>query len=138
MLASALDLQAALPTIKHVLDQGAKSVVLMCRTGGVHVLQEFMAFEKSIRSKRQIDQRLWITRRRNSALGQKVSFDAHPEAPSRREDRLARSHLGRPDGMPQEKFSLAPVAKKVEELLGKPVTFVKDWSENEKTCAPGP
>ena len=33
------------------------------------------------------------------------------------------SHLGRPDGMPNEKFSLAPVAKKFEELLGKPVTF---------------
>merc|ERR1719191_2035947 len=45
------------------------------------------------------------------------------------------SHLGRPDGMPREKFSLAPVAKKFEELLGKPVTFVKDWADNEKTCA---
>merc|ERR1719261_187081 len=45
------------------------------------------------------------------------------------------SHLGRPDGQPNEKFSLAPVAKKFEELLGKPVTFVKDWADNEKTCA---
>ena len=27
-------IEAALPTIKHVLDQGAKSVVLMCRCGG--------------------------------------------------------------------------------------------------------
>ena len=45
------------------------------------------------------------------------------------------SHLGRPDGMPQEKFSLAPVAKKFQELLGKDVTFVKDWADNEKTCA---
>ena len=68
-------IEAALPTIKHVLDKGAKSVVLM-------------------------------------------------------------SHLGRPDGMPQEKFSLAPVAKKFQELLGKDVTFVKDWADNEKTCAP--
>merc|ERR1719217_1276257 len=67
-------IEAALPTIKHVLDKGAKSVVLM-------------------------------------------------------------SHLGRPDGMPQEKFSLAPVAKKFQELLGKDVTFVKDWADNEKTCA---
>ena len=67
-------IEAALPTIKHVLDQGAKSVVLM-------------------------------------------------------------SHLGRPDGQPNEKFSLAPVAKKFEELLGKPVTFVNDWADNEKTCA---
>jgi len=36
------------------------------------------------------------------------------------------SHLGRPDGCVVEKFSLAPVAKIVEEKLGKPVTFLKD------------
>merc|ERR1719380_225490 len=58
-------IDAALPTIKAVLEKGAKSVVLA-------------------------------------------------------------SHLGRPDGRVQEKFSMAPVAKKVEELLGKPVTFLKD------------
>jgi len=33
------------------------------------------------------------------------------------------SHLGRPDGCVVEKFSMAPVAKIVEEKLGKPVTF---------------
>merc|ERR1719421_2460714 len=38
------------------------------------------------------------------------------------------SHLGRPDGRVQEKFSLAPVAKVLEEKLGKPVTFLKDSS----------
>merc|ERR1712064_146017 len=31
------------------------------------------------------------------------------------------SHLGRPDGQVNEKFSLAPVAKVLEEKLGKPV-----------------
>jgi len=36
------------------------------------------------------------------------------------------SHLGRPDGKRVEKYSLAPVAKKLEELLGKPVTFLND------------
>lgn len=36
------------------------------------------------------------------------------------------SHLGRPDGQRNEKFTLAPVAKKLEELLGKKVTFVDD------------
>jgi len=35
------------------------------------------------------------------------------------------SHLGRPDGCIVEKFSMAPVAKIVEEKLGKPVTFCK-------------
>jgi phosphoglycerate kinase len=36
------------------------------------------------------------------------------------------SHLGRPKGGPDPKYSLAPVAKKLEELLGKPVAFAKD------------
>merc|ERR1712224_854455 len=36
------------------------------------------------------------------------------------------SHLGRPDGRVQEKFSLAPVAKEVEKKLSKKVTFCKD------------
>ncbi|KAK0405362.1 hypothetical protein QR680_017944 [Steinernema hermaphroditum] len=56
---------AALPTIRHALDNGAKSVVLM-------------------------------------------------------------SHLGRPDGRHQEKFTLRPVAKELETLLGKPVVFLED------------
>ena len=34
------------------------------------------------------------------------------------------SHLGRPKGEPDMKYSLAPVAKRLEELLGKPVTFL--------------
>jgi len=47
------------------------------------------------------------------------------------------SHLGRPDGCKVEKFSLAPVAKIVEEKLGKPVTFCSDCvgAEVEKVCA---
>jgi phosphoglycerate kinase len=36
------------------------------------------------------------------------------------------SHLGRPDGSPDEKYSLAPVAHRLSELLGKPVAFAKD------------
>jgi phosphoglycerate kinase len=65
----------ALPTIKHCLDSGAKSVVLA-------------------------------------------------------------SHLGRPDGQKVEKFTLAPVAKALEELLGKPVVFLKDCCgpEVEQAC----
>jgi 3-phosphoglycerate kinase len=33
------------------------------------------------------------------------------------------SHLGRPDGKPNEKYSLKPVAGRLRELLGKPVDF---------------
>merc|ERR1712176_165891 len=69
-------IDAALPTIKSVLEKGAKSVVLA-------------------------------------------------------------SHLGRPDGRVQEKFSMAPVAKVLEEKLGKPVTLLKGASgpEVEAACA---
>jgi len=47
------------------------------------------------------------------------------------------SHLGRPDGSKVEKFSLAPVAKILEEKLGRPVTFCSDCvgEEVEKVCA---
>ena len=38
------------------------------------------------------------------------------------------SHLGRPEeGKPTPEFSLAPVAAKLSELLGKPVPLVQDW-----------
>jgi len=36
------------------------------------------------------------------------------------------SHLGRPEGEPDPKYSMAPVAKRLGELLGKPVAFVND------------
>ncbi|MBX3068356.1 MAG: phosphoglycerate kinase [Cryobacterium sp.] len=36
------------------------------------------------------------------------------------------SHLGRPEGTPDPKFSLAPVAQRLSELLGQPVTFATD------------
>ncbi|PJJ72227.1 phosphoglycerate kinase [Diaminobutyricimonas aerilata] len=39
---------------------------------------------------------------------------------------VAMSHLGRPDGAPDAKYSLAPVAQRLSELLGKPVTFSRD------------
>lgn len=36
------------------------------------------------------------------------------------------SHLGRPKGAPEPKFSLAPAAKRLGELLGKDVAFATD------------
>jgi len=39
---------------------------------------------------------------------------------------VAFSHLGRPDGAPDAKYSLAPVAQRLSELLGKPVVFAAD------------
>jgi phosphoglycerate kinase len=36
------------------------------------------------------------------------------------------SHLGRPKGKPDPKYSLAPVAARLRELLGKPVEFASD------------
>jgi len=38
------------------------------------------------------------------------------------------SHLGRPtEGSPEEKYSLAPVAKRLAELLGTPVPLIGNW-----------
>ena len=38
------------------------------------------------------------------------------------------SHLGRPEeGKYAEEFSLAPVAKRLAQLLGMPVALKKDW-----------
>ena len=47
------------------------------------------------------------------------------------------SHLGRPNGQVAPKFSLAPVAKKLEELIGRPVKFLNDCvgPEVEAACA---
>lgn len=47
------------------------------------------------------------------------------------------SHLGRPDGRVVAEYSLAPVAVKVEELLGRKVTFLHDsvGPEVEAACA---
>lgn len=36
------------------------------------------------------------------------------------------SHLGRPDGKPNPKYSLAPVVPELERLLGRSVRFVQD------------
>jgi phosphoglycerate kinase len=44
------------------------------------------------------------------------------------------SHLGRPEeGVYAEEFSLAPVAAKLSELLGKPVALRKDWLDGIDT-----
>ncbi len=47
------------------------------------------------------------------------------------------SHLGRPNGERVEKFTLRPVAVKLEELLGRPVQFLDDCAgpEVEAACA---
>lgn len=36
------------------------------------------------------------------------------------------SHLGRPDGVPDQQYSLEPVAQRLSELLGAPVAFARD------------
>lgn len=36
------------------------------------------------------------------------------------------SHLGRPEGAPDARYSLAPVARRLSDLLGKPVAFADD------------
>ena len=47
------------------------------------------------------------------------------------------SHLGRPEeGVYSDEFSLAPVAKRLSELLGYKVRFEKDWLE-AVACEPG-
>ena len=49
------------------------------------------------------------------------------------------SHLGRPDGKVIAKYSLKPVAAKLQELLGRPVRFLTDCigPAVEQACAPG-
>ncbi|MFN0041265.1 MAG: phosphoglycerate kinase [Burkholderiales bacterium] len=43
---------------------------------------------------------------------------------------LLTSHLGRPkEGQPKPEDSLAPVAKRLSELLGMPVPLIKDWAD---------
>ena len=50
---------------------------------------------------------------------------------------LIMSHLGRPEeGKYAEEFSLAPVAKRLAQLLGVPVAFKKDWLDGVEV-APG-
>src|ERR1700712_5074521 len=36
------------------------------------------------------------------------------------------SHLGRPDGSPDPRYSLAPVAHRLGELMKKPISFASD------------
>ena len=50
------------------------------------------------------------------------------------------SHLGRPDGQKSEKNSMKPVVPILQELMGRPVTFLEDCvgEEVEKACASPP
>ena len=47
------------------------------------------------------------------------------------------AHLGRPKGKKNKKFFMAPVAKAVEEKIGRPVQMIKEVvsSEVKATCA---
>lgn len=45
------------------------------------------------------------------------------------------SHLGRPAGAPEERYSLRPVAARMSELLGAPVRFVPETIGNEAESA---
>lgn len=47
------------------------------------------------------------------------------------------SHLGRPKGAPEAQYSLAPVAEKLAELLGKDVLFANDCVGTEAEMAAG-
>ena len=44
------------------------------------------------------------------------------------------SHLGRPDGSPEAKYSLEPAATRLAELLGKPVAFATDTVGDSATA----
>lgn len=61
----------------------------------------------------------------------------HAPSPRRRQSIVLMSHLGRPAGQASSKFSLAPVAKVLEERLEVPVTFLSDCvgAEVEAACA---
>ncbi|HEY2165645.1 MAG TPA: phosphoglycerate kinase, partial [Jatrophihabitantaceae bacterium] len=39
---------------------------------------------------------------------------------------IVAAHLGRPDGTPDPKYSLSPVADRLAQLLGRPVEFALD------------
>jgi phosphoglycerate kinase len=77
----------------------------------------------------------------------KITSDARPRAslPTIRQalDKgaakvMVMSHLGRPkEGVYEEQYSLAPVAKRLEELLGRPVKLVKDWLDGSWQQEPG-
>lgn len=45
------------------------------------------------------------------------------------------SHLGRPSGVPEEKYSLRPVAARMSELLGTDVTFVEETVGEQASTA---
>ena len=50
------------------------------------------------------------------------------------------SHLGRPDGRKQDKFTLAPVAAELQSVLGQNVQFINDCASDEAiqaTANPG-
>jgi phosphoglycerate kinase len=48
------------------------------------------------------------------------------------------SHLGRPKGKPNAEMSLKPVAQRLEELLGRPVTIVPDYIGAADAMKPAP
>lgn len=69
------------------------------------------------------------TRIRASVPGIKLALDAGAGV-------MVTSHLGRPtEGQWRPEDSLAPVAKRLEQLLGQPVRLVKDWLDGVELTA---
>ena len=69
------------------------------------------------------------TRIRASVPGIKLALDAGAGV-------MVTSHLGRPtEGQWRPEDSLAPVAKRLEQLLGQPVRLVKDWLDGVEVTA---
>ncbi|MFT4122553.1 MAG: phosphoglycerate kinase [Microbacteriaceae bacterium] len=48
---------------------------------------------------------------------------------------VAMSHLGRPEGAPEARYSLAPVAMRLSELLGRPARFASDTVGDDARAA---
>ena len=70
------------------------------------------------------------TRIRASVPGIRLALDAGAAV-------MVTSHLGRPtEGTLSPEDSLAPIAKRLTELMGMPVTLVQNWVEGV-TVAPG-
>lgn len=97
---------AALPTIKHAIDQSECSA--LCAKDAEFIVSPFP-----------------------------TSFSMYVIRELEAKAIILMSHLGRPDGKPNFKYSLKPITVKVSELLGKHVKFLSDCvgAETEKAVA---
>ena len=63
----------------------------------------------------------------------KAAFPIIKEAITKNARVIVLSHLGRPtEGKYEEQFSLAPIAKRLSEMLGQDVRLEKEWRGSEK------